>query len=250
VGTLNRLAVKAADPLVTALKWLRSKAGFASTDRSAGLRSEIAFWDKVLRTGGWRWREDHRRRLDPAAPLQGWIAQMVDPLPGEELRILDVGAGPLTNLGKTHPTRRLHITATDVLAHEYDALLEKYRISPPVRSVYAEAERLSEVFGENAFDVVVATNSIDHTRDPVEAIRQMIRVAKPGRMVLLDHAENEADHEGYQGLHQWNFSVEDGRFVLRNRERVPVDVGETFAALAEIRCTREQRRVKVQLLKK
>ena len=46
----------------------------------------------------------------------------------------------------------------------------------------------------------------------------MVRVVKPGRWVLLKHVIDEGEHEGYVGLHDWNFRIEDGRFVIWNRE--------------------------------
>ena len=45
----------------------------------------------------------------------------------------------------------------------------------------------------------------------------MVRVVKPGRWVLLKHVIDEGEHEGYVGLHDWNFRIEDGRFVIWNR---------------------------------
>lgn len=30
---------------------------------------------------------------------------------------------------------------------------------------------------------------------------------------------DEGEHEGYGGLHDWNFRIEDGRFVIWNRDK-------------------------------
>ena len=55
-------------------------------------------------------------------------------------------------------------------------------------------------------------------REPLAGLEQMVRVVKPGRWVLLKHVIDEGEHEGYVGLHDWNFRIEDGRFVIWNRE--------------------------------
>ena len=55
----------------------------------------------------------------------------------------------LTGLGKKHPSKQLLITATELLAHEYDRLLAEFEIEPLVRTVYADAERLVDQFGHD-----------------------------------------------------------------------------------------------------
>lgn len=152
--------------------------------------------------------------------------------------VLDVGSGPLTKLGKTHPSKRLDITATDLLANDYDRLLAGFDLVPPVRTVYADAERLVDQFGRDAFDIVHAQNCIDHTADPHQAIEQMIAVTRPGGYVVLYHAENEGQREGYNQLHQWNFTCENIAFVIRDRMGRTVNVTDRLAALCEVECIR------------
>jgi hypothetical protein len=48
---------------------------------------------------------------------------------------------------------------------------------------------------------------------------QMIAVCKPGSIVLLQHLVNEGETESYYGLHQWNFNLESGRFIIWNKIR-------------------------------
>jgi hypothetical protein len=97
----------------------------------------------------------------------------------ECVHILDVGSGPLTRLGKKHPSKQLVITVTDLLAYEYDRLLAEFEIEPLVRTVYADAERLVDQFGHNAYNIVHGDNCIDHTVNPLQAIEQMLAVSKP-----------------------------------------------------------------------
>ena len=170
----------------------------------AGVLPEIAFWDDFMATGGGQWPDDYQRRIDPQQPLQEHIMSALGEAAARELKILDVGAGPLTHLGKVWPGHVLSITAIDPLADAYAELLAKHQIVPPIPTEQGFAERLVEQFGENQFDLVHARNCIDHGLDPVRAIEQMVAVAKPGGVVYMHHAINEAITQGYHGLHQWN----------------------------------------------
>jgi SAM-dependent methyltransferase len=207
-------------------------------ERSVALKGEVEFWRKWLTTKGMYWPDDYRARLDPARKLDGHLAAYVDRVDGDHVRILDVGSGPLTKLGKTHASKRLEITATDLLANDYDRLLAELGVVPPVRTVYADAERLVERFGADAFDVVHAQNCIDHTADPHRAIEQMVAVTRPGGWVVLYHAENEGQREQYNQLHQWNFTCEDGAFVIRDRMGRTENMTQRLAASCDVECRR------------
>jgi SAM-dependent methyltransferase len=207
-------------------------------ERSVALKGEVQFWRKWLSTKGMYWPDDFRARFDPGRRLDGHLAPYVDRVDGDVVRILDVGSGPLTKLGKTHPTKRLELTATDLLAGEYDRVLAELGLVPPVRTIHADAERLVAQFGLGAFDVVHAQNCIDHTGDPVRAIDEMVAVARPGGWVVLFHAENEGQREQYNQLHQWNFTCEGGAFVIRDRAGRTVNVTQRLAAECDVECRR------------
>lgn len=200
-----------------------------------GLGAEIQFWGDWIESRGLEWQAEFRDRLDPHRPLQPHLRGLIDVPPGSTIRILDVGSGPLTNLGKKWDDRRIEIVAADPLADEYNRSMEAAGIVPLVRPVRVEAERLTEVFAEGAFDLSHALNCLDHCHDPVEAIRQMLLVTRPGAWVQLDHAVNEAVRQSYTGLHQWNLCIEDGRLICW-RPGVRVDVCEAVRDL-----TRETR---------
>ena len=44
----------------------------------------------------------------------------------------------------------------------------------------------------------------------------MLSLAKPGGKILLRHMEDEGANGNYNGLHQWNFTEENGRAVVWN----------------------------------
>ena len=66
---------------------------------------EVSFWDNWILTGGARWPEDFKRKTDPDAPLEPVIADFLPQLDlpvGRPIRILDIGAGPLSCVGTRH----------------------------------------------------------------------------------------------------------------------------------------------------
>jgi len=62
------------------------------------------------------------------------------------------------------------------------------------------------------------SNALDHSRDPLQCVRQMFAVTRPGGWVFLWHYRNEAEEEGYAGLHQWNLDESAGDMILWNRK--------------------------------
>jgi SAM-dependent methyltransferase len=156
--------------------------------------------------------------LDPELPLQERIVEHLSVPQGEEVSILDVGAGPMTRLGKKWDGRTVEITAIDPLADYYNRQLNKLGVTPLVRTQPGEVERLTDHFPMNHFDLVYMHNALDHSYDPLKGIQQMLEVVKPGSYVLLEHFINEAETTGYHGLHQWNFRADGDHFVIWNRE--------------------------------
>jgi hypothetical protein len=196
--------------------------------------SEADFWRDWVQTGGSWWPEERAERLAPDSRLAGRIARLVDRVPQTEVSILDVGAGPLTSLGKHHPTKRLSITPVDPLAPKYDRMLDEAGIVPPARTIDCAGEEVADRFGPDAFSIAYARNALDHSADPLRVIRAMIEVARD--FVLLEHERNEAEHQRYHGLHIWNFDLEDERFVIWNlRERH--DVAERVGLSPEVELT-------------
>jgi SAM-dependent methyltransferase len=194
-------------------------------ERWAGLqKDEIDFWDHVLST----------TRLNPGKPLQSYIVELIDAPARSRVEILDVGAGPLTYLGFRWPERDVRITALDANAAEYDRLLEKYGIEPPCRTKLGYAEDLASVVPMSFFDLVHARNCIDHSKDPVEAIKEMVQAAKPGGCVFLNHIVNEGRKNRYSGPHQWNFFPRNERFYIDRPGLQPVDIGNALGESAEV----------------
>ena len=181
----------------------------------AGLRGELSWWRGYIATSGGAWPEDLRQRLDPDAPLlEPLIADRLDRFDGRSVRVLDVGAGPVSVLGKTHGDVRLDVTAVDPLGKQYARLLAKAGIAPPVPTLACKGEDVAARFGPNAFHVAYSRNAIDHSADPLAIVSAMTDTVIPGGFVALRHYRCEAETNGYIDLHNWNFDVESGSLLI------------------------------------
>ena len=101
----------------------------------------------------------------------------------DELRgaqTLDVGCG-LGFFSERLAARGAQVTATDL----GPGLVEKTRARVGCEGVVADALELVETFGPARFDVVVSSECIEHTPDPMRALRQMVGVLKPGGLLAV-----------------------------------------------------------------
>jgi SAM-dependent methyltransferase len=180
--------------------------------RRVGLWSEVFFWRLWARSSDTQ--EQRNALMDEGLRFPVQLDPVVERIEGDTVRVLDVGAGPISSIGRRHPTKAIHLTPTDVLAEQYGKILSARGLKPPVPTVYADAETLSQQFGNDAFELVHASNCIDHMRDPAKAIDEMVKVVRPGGWIVLIHRMDEAKHQDYAGLHQWNVAVDGERFIL------------------------------------
>lgn len=213
-----------------------------------GLRGELDHWAEVARTGGSKWPDDWKQRQDPDSQLDPGIAKYLSVDLTRAPRVLDVGAGPLTILGKKLGKEQLTIVAVDPLAHEYDAILRECGIDPPVRTTFGEVEKLSEFLPENYFDLVYMRNALDHSNDPLTGIKEMLKVVRPNCYVLLFHYANGGEKAKYADLHRWNLCVENNHFTIWNpTARVWVD--EELRGVAKVEARQEDGWVSCQIQK-
>ncbi len=218
---------------------VRRVRGMVPDTRERHLKGEVEFWRKWMATEGLSWPEDYRRRLDPSVPIDSYLAEVIDRFPAQSIDLLDVGAGPLTAVGKQHPTKTVRITATDVLAPEYNKLLDEFGIVPIVRTQFAEAEKLRSSLGSGEFDVVHAVNSLDHSADPLAGIEEMLALVRTGGFIVLHHEENEGSNELYFALHKWDFSCRSGHFLISGPGPGggTRDVTELLSGRADVECS-------------
>jgi SAM-dependent methyltransferase len=234
IRRLNRRNDPIGDPIGGYLEATPSSRQLSSWGR--GVIDEVDWWSKWFASRGEDWPDDFKWRQDPASPFE---VSLLDDVTIKDLataRVLDVGAGPMTRLGKVYKGHTLDITAIDPLAPFYSALALKHGISRPVVTQQGFAEALSALFDPNTFDLAYCFNALDHSFDPLTGLEEMLLVTRVGGKVVLDHFENEA-MGGYHGLHQWNFSERNGHFIIWNRAD-EIDVSARFASVATVQVTR------------
>jgi len=109
----------------------------------------------------------------------------------------------------------VHLPNKDLDVAAGPRILDEFDFEPPLRTIAVRGEYLLNRFERGSFDIAFARNSIDHAADPVEVIRTVLALAKPGRFVVLWDQPAEGERWRYHGLRQWDFVYEDGGLVIR-----------------------------------
>lgn len=130
-------------------------------------------------------RSHNNRTVDNSAAYLG-------PLLTADAHLLDVGAGPGT-ITVDFAGRVARVTATEIDADAL-SLSQKLTASRGIRNIDFAVEDVHALsFADDTFDVVHAHQVLQHVGDPVQALREMRRVAKPGGIV----AARDADYAGF-----------------------------------------------------
>lgn len=165
------------------------------------LEKEIMWWKK-------KWLNNPNSsfpyKTNPKTEVQEYISKWFSsPFP-DNFKILDVGAGPLTHIGKKYNEKFLNIIAVDALADEYNKFVEEiiHKFNLRQKTKKCQTENLRSIFNENEFDIVHARNTLDHSHDPIKCFKQMIEVCKTNGYIITYHEVKEGSNEKWQGLHQ------------------------------------------------
>ena len=94
--------------------------------------------------------------------------------------VLDVGTG-LGFFAEKLKNRGANVVAVDI----GENLLRHVRQKVGCECLCVDALALVEHFGVNRFDVAVSSECIEHTPAPDEALKQMVRVVKPGGLISV-----------------------------------------------------------------
>lgn len=119
-------------------------------------------------------------------------AEHLRPLLSPDALLLDVGAGPGT-ITMEFARHVAHVTATEIGENEL-ALSRALAAEEGVANIdfsVEDAHALS--FADDTFDIVHTHQVLQHVADPVQALREMRRVTRPGGVV----AARDADYAGF-----------------------------------------------------
>ncbi len=136
----------------------------------------------------------------------------------KEVRIAELGSGMFCTIGSLWKTAKVKVYPSDTLADEFNQILKKARVTPLIPVRREDMSNLS--YPDSFFDIVHCVNALDHTTNPLRAIREMYRVCKPGGFIYLRHFVNVGINENYFGLHLWNIdSYNDADCIIWNPEK-------------------------------
>ena len=123
------------------------------------------------------------------------LVECLIPLVGDkkEVKVADIGSGPSSRIGR-------FLDGVEIKVYPSDKQGFKGIESQ-------DMEKLT--YHDNFFDIVYCSNALDHTKDALSAVKEMIRVCKSGGWVYIECWLDQLS-TGYK--HYWN-AKEDGVFM-------------------------------------
>lgn len=128
----------------------------------------------------------------------------------EELKLIDVGSGPVTSFFGKIDINAWDITTVDPLAKLYNYLNKKYNVNYPIKCIEGTGEHLYRIFGPNTFHIVLSQNAIDHSTSPIDFINNLYYICKPRGFIYLSGFIREGSAANWMGLHKHDLYVEGG----------------------------------------
>lgn len=177
-----------------------------------GIKHELSFWQQFVKTERFLrgWVQDHK-----TPELNNFVHNFILEKFYSGFKVLDVGSGVVSILNGTIP--KSHITACDPLGGLYELVFDykRYGIKPPL-PIPAE-----EMTFDSEFDIVHASNALDHCQDPITAYYRLLLACNDKGYLIIQGFENEAEYENYSGFHQWNIRLtETKELVISNKDGI------------------------------
>jgi SAM-dependent methyltransferase len=183
---------------------------------------EVSFWQNWFEECGGKYHEDYmirttKERRKEVFPefLEPFLADLESKTKGQ-LKVLDVGSGPISVLAWGHEIGLFSLMCLDALGSEYDKLFKKHRISPPTPISNGYGEQINF---EGEFDIVFTRNALDHCVSPKKVFRNMVRAVREGGYVIIGTAIDEGAAQNWSGGHQHSLNMEGFDLILSDRDR-------------------------------
>lgn len=175
-------------------------------DWKEGVVEELMWW--------WLWINKKRSE----GTLEAWGTLRSNPFPFEsyvgkfkaeqKLRCLNIGCGPRPNMGEKTSHADLEIINMDPLASAYNSMMS-FLNAPGGGDVVFGAVEIVDQLDLGKFNFIAAKNCLDHAYAVPEGLRKLISILGDSGVILLEHYENEAEAQGYDGFHKWNIEIVD-----------------------------------------
>lgn len=117
------------------------------------------------------------------------------------VKVCDLGAGPVCTVGNLWGKTKIEIYASDVLAKDYQKIIDDLNVNLKTPIEYQNMEKLT--YPDNFFDIVHCVNALDHVKDLRSALSEMKRICKIGGYVYLRHGHNQKNANRDEN-HFWN----------------------------------------------
>lgn len=143
----------------------------------------------------------------------------------KEVKIADIGSGPVCTLGNIWGAVKINIYASDLRQPSYKTLAQKEKIKLRTPIEYQDMENLT--YPDNFFDIVHCVNAMDHTKDIERALSEMKRVCKKDGYIYLRHIHNQRMVHRGNG-HYWDAGVDgfsDGKKLVKLSGFITTDDG-------------------------
>lgn len=127
-------------------------------------------------------RYQYEARIDDDNHAAAFVARLV----GQDKRVLELGSGPGSITRLLHGPGRCRVTALEreeqsaQLVAPYCERVLRLDLDDPAWVVQLDSQA-----GHNAFDVAVAADVLEHLHDPLQTLRHMTRMLRPGGYVVV-----------------------------------------------------------------
>jgi SAM-dependent methyltransferase len=195
-------------------------------------KSEVNFWENFVKT------EHGKNYFSAMANKERQLDSLLDSyifksqIKKTTLSILDVGCGPISSLGYKSVYKNIDLIGADPLIEEYNRILKDNNFIRPFNSFAVEGEKLSAFFHDKKFDIVYSRNAIDHSQDPIEVLKECVKVCRleeereSGAFVMIVVMPKEGEHAGYEGLHQHDFYIESNQLFCKTKDCEPKNINK------------------------
>lgn len=207
-----------------------------------GVKNEIAYWENAVEAVNFN--ENERELI-----LEGVEeAELKEILCEENPLVLDVGCGLSYKYGEFFKKKKLDLQRIDPLAVLYNKILfEKDKKIPLIK--FAMVEYLYAFYKKSTVSLIIISNALDHSYNPIKGIESALQVLKKGGMLYLFHYENEAESEHYHGFHQFNFTIKKKEMICWNKKG-EININKKFGEFANIETIKINEKIICKIIKK